>query len=209
MASQSRSYSLTALQQLRVIARTTAFSYKGKEVDPQAVGRELNVRAVLMGRVSKLGDRLTIQVDLADATTGAQLWGEEYQRAVADVLSIKQAIAREVTEKLKLRLSGEQQQQLANRETTNPEAYQFYLRGRYLWNKRTADAIGKAIEQFQQALERDPNYALGYVGLADCYLVLEQYGGVLTSETLPKAKAAVDHALQIDDSLAEVHTSLA
>jgi eukaryotic-like serine/threonine-protein kinase len=207
--SESLINSLTALQQLRVIARTTAFSYKGKEVDPQAVGRELNVGAVLMGRVSKLGDRLSIQVDLVDATTGAQLWGEEYERAVADVLSIKQAIVREVTEKLKLRLSGGQQQQLANRETTNPEAYQFYLRGRYLWNKRTADGIGKAIEQFQQALERDPNYALGYVGLADCYLVLEQYGGVLTSETLPKARAAVDRALQIDDSLAEVHTSLA
>ena len=207
--SESLINSLTALQQLRVIARTTAFSYKGKEVDPQAVGRELNVGAVLMGRVSKLGDRLSIQVDLVDATTGAQLWGEEYERAVADVLLIKQAIVREVTEKLKLRLSGGQQQQLANRETTNPEAYQFYLRGRYLWNKRTADGIGKAIEQFQQALERDPNYALGYVGLADCYLVLEQYGGVLTSETLPKARAAVDRALQIDDSLAEVHTSLA
>ena len=207
--SESLINSLTALQQLRVIARSTAFSYKGKEVDPRTVGRELNVRAVLMGRVSKLGDRLNIQVDLVDATTGAQLWGEEYERAVADVLSIKQAIAREVTEKLKLRLSGEQQQQLANRETTNPEAYQFYLRGRHLWNKRTADAIGKAIEEFQQALERDPNYALGYVGLADCYLVLEQYGGVLTSETLPKARAAVDRALQIDDSLAEVHTSLA
>ncbi|MEK6323860.1 MAG: protein kinase [Acidobacteriota bacterium] len=207
--SESLINSLTALQQLRVIARTTAFSYKGKEVDPRAVGRELNVGAVLMGRVRQLGDRISIQVDLVDATTGAQLWGEEYERAVADVLSIKQAIAREVTEKLKLRLSGAQQQQLANRETTNPEAYQFYLRGRYLWNKRTADGISKAIDQFQKAIERDPNYALGYAGLADSYLVLEQYGGVPASETLPRAKAAVDRALQIDDSLAEVHTSLA
>jgi len=207
--SESLINSLTALQQLRVIARTTAFSYKGKEVDPRAVGRELNVGAVLMGRVRQLGDRINIQVDLVDATTGAQLWGEEYERAVADVLSIKQAIAREVTEKLKLRLSGAQQQQLANRETTNPEAYQFYLRGRYLWNKRTADGISKAIDQFQKAIERDPSYALGYAGLADSYLVLEQYGGVPASETLPRAKAAVDRALQIDDSLAEVHTSLA
>jgi len=207
--SESLINSLTALQQLRVIARTTAFRYKGKEVDPRAVGRELNVGAVLMGRVRQVGDRLNIQVDLVDATTGDQLWGEEYERAVADVLSIKQAIAREVTEKLKLRLSGEQQQQLAKRETTNPAAYQYYLRGRYLWSKRTADAIRKAIEQFQQALELDSTYALGYVGLADCYLVLEQYGGVPTSEMLPKASAAVDRALQIDDSLAEAHTSLA
>ena len=160
---------------MRVIARSTAFRYKGKEVDPQAVGRELNVRAVLMGRVRQMGDTLNIQVDLVDATTGAQLWGEEYERKVSDVLSVKQAIAREVTEKLRLRLSGEEQQQLVKRDTTNAEAYQFYLRGRYFWNKRTADGIKKAIEQFQQAIDRDPNYALGYVGLADCYLVLEYY----------------------------------
>ena len=201
--------SLTELRQLRVIARSTAFRYKGKEVDPQAVGRELNVRAVLMGRVRQMGDTLNIQVDLVDATTGAQLWGEEYERKVSDVLAVKQAIAREVTEKLRLRLSGEEQRRLVKRDTTNAEAYQFYLRGRYFWNKRTAEGIKKAIEQFQQAIDRDPNYALGYVGLADCYLVLEEYAGVPASETLPKARAAADRALQIDDSLAEAHTSSA
>ena len=201
--------SLTELQQLRVIARSTAFRYKGREVDPQAVGRELNVRAVLMGRVRQVGNTLDVQVDLVDATTGAQLWGKEYERKVSDVLSVKQAIAREVTDKLRLRLSGEEQQKLVRRDTTNAEAYQFYLRGRYYWNKRTADGIKKAIEQFQQAIDRDPNYALGYVGLADCYLVLEEYAGTPASETLPKAKAAADRALQIDDSLAEAHTSSA
>ncbi len=201
--------SLTELQQLRVVARTTAFRYKGREIDPQAAGRELNVRAVLTGRVRHTGGALNIQVDLVDATTGAQLWGTEYERQVSDVLSIKQTIAREVTEKLRLRLSGEEQRRLVRRDTTNAEAYEFYLRGRYYWNKRTADGLRKAIEQFQQAIERDPTYALGFVGLADCYLVLEQYAGTPASETLPKAKAAVLRALQIDDSLAESHTSLA
>jgi TolB-like protein/Flp pilus assembly protein TadD len=201
--------SLTELQQLKVIARATAFRYKGKQVDPQAVGRELNVRAVLMGLVRQVGDRLNVQVDLVDASSGAQLWGEEYERKVADVLVIKQTIAREVTEKLRLKLTGEQQHTLAKRDTTNPEAFQFYLRGRYYWNKRTAEAIKKAIGEFRQAIERDPNYALGYVGLADCFVVLEEHAGAPASETLPKARAAAERALQIDDSLAEAHAALA
>jgi TolB-like protein/Flp pilus assembly protein TadD len=201
--------SLTELQQLKVIARSTAFRYKGKEVDPQAVGRELNVRAVLMGRVRQAGDKLNVQVDLVDASTGAQLWGAEYERAVSDVLAVKQAIAREVTERLRLRLSGEEQQRLVRRDTTNAESFQFYLRGRYYWNKRTADGLKKAIEQFQQAIDRDPSYALGYVGLADCYLVLEPYAGIPASEILPKARAAADRALQLDGALAEAHTSSA
>jgi TolB-like protein/Flp pilus assembly protein TadD len=201
--------SLTELRQLRVIARSTAFRYKGREVDPRAVGRELNVRSVLMGRVRQIGETLNVQVDLVDTSTGAQLWGEEYERKVSDVLAVKQAIAREVTEKLRLRLSGEEQRRLVERDTTNAEAYQFYLRGRYFWNKRTAAGIKKAIEQFQQAIDRDPNYALGYVGLADCYLVLEEYAGVPAKESLPKTRAATDRALQIDDSLAEAHTSSA
>jgi serine/threonine-protein kinase len=201
--------SLTELPQLRVVARSTAFRYKGREVDPQAVGSELNVRAVLMGRVRQVGDVLDVQVDLIDATTGAQLWGKEYERKVSDTLAIKQAITREVTEKLRLRLSGEEQQKLARRDTTNAEAYQFYLRGRYFWNKRTADGIKKALEQFQQAIDRDPKYALGYVGVADCYVLLEEYAGTPSSETLPKARASADRALQIDDSLAEAHTSSA
>jgi serine/threonine-protein kinase len=201
--------SLTQLQQLRVIARTTAFRYKGKDVDPQEVGRELKVRAVLMGRVRQIGNMLTIQADLVDATTGAQLWGEEYNRRITDLLAVKQEIAREIVEKLRLRLTGQEQQQLTRHDTTNPEAYQFYLRGRYHWNKRTADGLKKAIEQFQQATALDPGFALGYAGLADCYLLLEQYAGTPASENLPHAKAAAERALQIDDSLAEAHASLA
>jgi serine/threonine-protein kinase len=200
--------SLSELQQLKVIARSTAFRYKGKQVDPQAVGRELKVRTVLMGVIRQLGDRLNVQVDLVDAMTGAQLWGEEYERKLADVLAVKQALVREVTEKLRLKLTGEQQQRLMQRDTTNPEAYQFYLRGRYYWNKRTAENLTKAMEQFQQAADKDPNYALAYVGLGDSYVLLENYAGTPANETLPKAKAFAKRALQIDNSLAEAHTSL-
>ena len=200
--------SLTELQQLRVTARSTAFRYKGKQIDPQGVGRELNVRTVLTGVVRQAGDRLNVQVDLIDATTGAQLWGQEYERKLADVIAVKQALVREVTEKLRLKLTGEQQQRLTQRDTTNPDAYQFYLRGRYYWNKRTGENLTKAMEQFQQAVDKDPNYALAYVGLADSYVLLESYAGTLASETLPKAKAYAERALQLDDSLAEAHTSL-
>ena len=180
--------SLTELQQLRVIARSTAFHYKGKDVDPQRVGRELHVAAVLTGRVRQMQDALSVQVDLVDAITGAQLWGAAYDRKISDVIAVKQAIAREVTRKLKLRLTGEEERRLVKRDTTNAEAYQFYLRGRYFWNKRTPDGIKQAIEQFQQAIERDPNFALGYAGLADSYLLLQQYVGVPSSEALPKAE---------------------
>ena len=201
--------SLTELQQLRVIARSTVFRYKGKEVDPQTIGRDLNVRALLMGRVRQTGDNLNIQVDLVDATTGAQLWGREYESKSADVLSVKQAIGREVTERLRLRLSGDEQRQLTKRDTTISESFQFYLRGRHYWNKRSAESIKKAIEQFQQAIDLDPNYALGYVGLADSYLQLEQYAGAPASEIMPRARAAVDRALQLDDSLSEAHATSA
>jgi tetratricopeptide (TPR) repeat protein len=144
-----------------------------------------------------------------DVRDNKQLWGEQYNRKVADALAVQQEISREITEKLRLRLSGEEQQRLVRRDTANPEAYQFYLRGRFYWNRRTADGIRKAIEQFQQAIERDPNYALGYVGLADSYILLEEYAGIPSSETLPKARAAADRALQLDDTLAEAHTSSA
>ena len=200
--------SLTELQQLRVVARGIAFRYKGKEVDPQAVGRELNVRAVLMGRVRQVGDALSIQVDLVDVTTGAQLWGGEYERKVSDVLSVKQTIAREIIEKLRLRLSGDEQQRLVRRDTTNAEAYPFYLRGRYYWNKRTAEGFKKALEQFQQAVDKDPTYALAYTGLADCYMLMEEYARTPSRETLPKPRAAALRALEIDNSLGEAHTSL-
>jgi eukaryotic-like serine/threonine-protein kinase len=200
--------SLTELPQLRVVARSTAFRYKGKDVDPQTVGRELNVRAVLMGRVRQIGDALNVQVDLVDATTGAQLWGKNYERKFADVLSVKQAIAREVTEHLKLEVSGEKQRQLARRDTSNAEAYQLYLRGRFHWNKRTGKDLEKSVEYFRQAVIVDPNYALGYAGLADGYTQFSQFSNVPSRELMPKAKEAAEKALSLDDGLAEAHAAL-
>lgn len=201
--------SLTELQQLRVIARSTAFHYKGKDVDPKQVGRDLHVAAVLTGRVRQLQDALSVQVDLVDAATGAQLWGAAYDRKISDVVAVKQAIAREVTQKLKLKLSGEEERRLVKRDTTNAEAFQFYLRGRYFWNRRTPEGLTKAIDQFQQAIEHDPNFAPGYAGLADAWLLVQQYVGVPSREAMPKARAAADRALQLDDSLAEAHASSA
>jgi serine/threonine protein kinase/Flp pilus assembly protein TadD len=200
---------LSQLPQLKVMARSTVFHYKGTEIDPREVGRQLGVRAVMAGRLLQEGDHLIVRTELVNVADGTQLWGAEYDRKLSDVLALQQDISREISENLRLKLTGEEKKRLTGRDTTNGEAYQFYLRGRYLWNKRTADGITKAIGQFQQAIDRDPNYALGYVGLVDCYGLLEEYAGVPASETLPKARAAADRALQIDDSLSEVHTSSA
>lgn len=201
--------SLSQIQQLRVIARATAFSFKGRDADPQAIGRELSVGAVLTGRVRQAGDRLNVQVDLVDASTGAQLWGEEYERQISDLLSIKQMITREVTEKLRLKLSGEQQQQLIRRDTTNAEAYQSYLRGRYHWNKRTTEGLKKAVEEYEQAIERDPTYALAYAALAETYSIFPSYSAGPPVESYSKARAAALRALEIDPTLAEAHVALA
>ncbi len=201
--------SLAELRQLRVTARSTAFRYKGKDVDPRRVGRELHVATVLTGRVRYMQDALNVQVDLVDATTGAQLWGAGYDRKISDVIAIKQAIAEEVTEKLKVKLSGEEQRRLVKRDSTNAEAYQFYLRGRYFWNKRTPDGIKRAFEQFQQAIEHDPNFALGYVGLADSYTALTFYNFAAPHEAMPKAKESALKALALDNTVAEAHASLA
>jgi Flp pilus assembly protein TadD len=137
-----------------------------------------------------------------------QIWGEQYNRKLADALEVQQEISREISERLRTKLSSEEEKQLTRRDTSNPQAYGFYLKGRYYWNKRTAGNIRKAMEQFQQAVDTDPNYALAYAGLADCYSLLELYAGSPASETLPKAKAFAERALQLDNSLAEAHTSL-
>ena len=203
--------SLNELRNLRVIARATAFQYKGKQVDPERIGRELGVRAVVSGRVRQVQDALSIQVDLIDATNGTQLWGQSYDGKLSDALAVKQAIAREVTGKLKLRLSGEEERRLMQRDTVNAAAYQFYLKGRYFWNQRTADGLEKGIGYFRKAIEADPGYALAYVGLADSYNFLGAFGIAILSpdEAMPKAKSAALKALEVDDSLSEAHASLA
>jgi eukaryotic-like serine/threonine-protein kinase len=194
---------------LRVMSRTSVFTYKGTAVDPRRVGRELRVGAVVVGRVESRGDELTISAELIDASDNTLIWGNRYQAARADLLGVQQSIASEIAHMLRIELTGREQQLLAKRHTTDPRAYELYLKGRFQWNKRSADGLYKAIELFNQAIEIDPQYALAYAGLADCYNLLDIWAGLPTKETFPNAKAAAQKALAIDDQLAEAHTSLA
>jgi serine/threonine protein kinase/tetratricopeptide (TPR) repeat protein len=196
--------SLSQLPGLRVSARSLAFRYKGRDVDPQKAGRDLNVRAVITGRITIRGNMLNVQSDLVDVSTGSQLWGGQYNRPLADILAVQDEIASEIFEKLSLRLTGEDKKRATKRYTDNPEAYQLYLRGRYYWNQGTIAGFKKAIEYFQQAGTKDPKYALAQAGLADSYLFLGSYW----VEAIPEAKVAALKALELDPTLAEAHVSL-
>jgi eukaryotic-like serine/threonine-protein kinase len=201
-------HSLSQLPQLRVMARTSSFHYRGADIDPQKVGRDLKVRAVLTGTLAKHGDVLSIETELVDTTNGAELWGEKFDRQVSDVSTIEEQIANDISDGLRLRLSGEEKRRLTRDSTRNAEAYQLYLNGRFHWNKRTEEELNKAIEYFKQSIEKDPNYALAYVGLADAYLVLPEYGRMAPSVAAPRTKEALTKALEIDPDLAEAHASL-
>jgi serine/threonine protein kinase len=201
--------SLSELRKLRVVPRSLTFRYKGKEVDPQRAGTELNARAVLTGRVMQRGDTLLIGAELMDVAKLSQLWGAQYNRKMADIFALQEEIAREISEKLRLQLTGDEKKRLTKRTTGNKEAYQLYLKGRYWWGKRTPQGFSKAIEYFQQAIAIDPMYALAYSGLADCYSFLPTFAFVPPKEAYPKAKEAALKALEIDDTLAEAHISLA
>jgi len=205
--SESLINNLSSLSNLRVTARATAFSYKGTERNPQQIGKELNVSNVLTGKVTLRNDSLTVQVELVDAGTGTQLWGERYQRKLADIFTVEEEIGRQIAEKLRLRLSGEEQLQLTRRYTDNPEVYQLYLQGLYVFNKRTEEGIYKAIEYFQQAIAKDPQFAPAYPSLANCYVILSAKEG--PAKLLPEAKAAALKALELDNNLAEAHSALA
>lgn len=205
--SESLINNLSRLSNLHVTARATAFSYKGTERNPQQIGKELNVSNVLTGKVTLRNDSLTVQVELVDAETGTQLWGERYQRKLADIFAVEEEIGRQIAEKLRLRLSGEEQFQLTKRYTDNPEVYQLYFQGLYLFNKRTEESIYKAIEYFQQAIAKDPQFALAYPSLANCYVILSAKEG--PAKLLPEAKAAALKALELDNNLAEAHAALA
>jgi serine/threonine protein kinase/Tfp pilus assembly protein PilF len=201
--------SLSQLPELRVKSRNSVFRYKGREMDVQAVGRELGVRVVLTGRVTQQGDGLLIGVELVDARDNNQIWGEHYNRKLSDIIAVQQEISKEISEKLRLRLTGEEQKRLTKLSTENTEAYQLYLKGRYHWNKRTAEGLRKGIEYFERAVETDPQYALAYAGLADSYNMVPGYDLAPRRESFPRAKEAARRALQIDDTLAEAHTALA
>jgi TolB-like protein len=200
---------LSQLPKLRVVARSTVFRYKGREADPQKVGQQLGVRAVLTGRVRQAGDELMIAVELIDVPNDEHLWGEHYNRKLSGIFDVQEEIAKEISERLRLKLTGAQKKRLAKRYTANAEAYQLYLRGRYFWYKRTEEALRKSIAYFNQAIAADPSYAAAYAGLSDSYALLALRGIIAPREGLLQAKAAARKALEIDDLLGEACASLA
>ena len=203
---ESLIYRLSQLPNLKVSPTSTVFRYKGKDIDPIKVGQELGVSAVLSGRIVQRGDQLTISADLVDVRNNRLLWGEQYDRKLSDLLATQREIAREIVDKLKLKVSGEEKV-LAKHYTESNEAYQLYLKGRFYWNKRTVETNKKSIQYFNQAIEKDPSFALAYAGLADCYVI--RINPLQPREKMLKAKAAAIRALELDDSLSEAHTSLA
>ena len=206
--SESLINSLSLLPKLRVTARTTAFRYKGTTEDPRKIGRDLNVRAVLTGRLVQRGDTLNVQIDLMDVAAGTQLWGDQYTRKLTDIFAVQDDVARRIAETLRLKLSGEEQQRLTKRYTENIDAYQLYLKGRYYALKYTIDGTNRGIESFQQAIQLDSAYALAYAGLAEAYMAAS--GWYLTArEAGPRAKEAALKALKWDGSLSEAHSALA
>lgn len=200
--------SLTRIARLRVTPRSTVYRYRASDLDPQGVGRDLNVRAVLTGRVMQRGETLIVSTELMDVAAATQLWGERYNRKISDIFALEEEIARKISESLRMKLTGEEKSRLVKRFTENTEAYQLYLRGRHHWAKRTPDRVRKGAEYFQQAIEKDPSYALAYSGLADCYSILGVYSILPSKEAFAKAKAAAVAAVAFDDELAEGHTSL-
>jgi len=200
---------LSQISKVRVMAPVSVFRFKGKQVDPQKVGSELKVKSVLTGRVLQHADNLVVNVDLVNTGDGTELWGNEYSRKLSDIFALQSDIAQEISSNLRLKLTGQEMRQLAKHYTNNNDAYRFYLEGLFYFNKRTPADISKAADYFQRAIERDPEYALAYVGLADVYNLMDDYLGSDPDDTFPKARTAARKALEIDDQIAEAHTSLA
>jgi eukaryotic-like serine/threonine-protein kinase len=206
--SESVIENLSQLPSLRVMARSTVFRFKGQNVDAQQVGRDLHVGAVLTGRVARRGDDLTISTDLVRVSDGTEMWGHRYEQKMSDAQGMVEGIAREISDHLRVRLTPGQKVMLSKRQTVDPQAYQLYLQGLYYWNKRTPDDLEKSVGYYQQAIAKDPNYALAYAGLANVLNVINDYVDRPTSDYLPQAEAAAHKALQLDDSLAAAHTAL-
>jgi serine/threonine protein kinase/tetratricopeptide (TPR) repeat protein len=208
---------LSQLPKLRVMARSTVFRYKVRttaglqpeQLDPIRIGRELNVRAVLIGRIMQRDDQVVIKAELVDTGDGSHLWGGQFSRRMSDICCIEEEIATEISENLRLKLTGAQKKRLTRRYTENTEAYQLYLKGRYHWNKRTQEGIKKGAEYFEQAISLDGDYALAYAGLADCYNLLSSYSAIPPRTAFLRAKATAMKALKLDENLAEARASLA
>src|SRR5262249_44092862 len=200
--------SLSQLPQLRVMARGTVFSYKGREVDPRKVGQELNVRAVVTGRMTQRGDDLIIVAELVNAADGSRLWDGQHKRKLTELFSVQEEIASNISESLRLNLSGGERRRLAKRQTANIEAYQLYLKGRYQLNNVTIEGLKKALGHFRQAIELDLNYAPAYAGMSDAYIFLSD-SEMPGKEAMPMARAAAQKAVELDETLPDAHVALA
>jgi eukaryotic-like serine/threonine-protein kinase len=201
--------SLSQLPNLRVMSRNAAFRFKGSNQDPLEAGRSLNVGAVLTGRLVKLDDRLVIKTELIKVADGSQIWGAEYNSTLADIFAVQDEVSKKISQSLRVRLSGEDEEKLAKRYTKDAEAYQLYLKGRYFWNKRNEEGFRNGIDYFKRAEEKDPTFALAFSGLADSYALLCDIGVVRPVDEMPKAKAAAEKAVDADPGLAEAYTSRA
>jgi TolB-like protein/DNA-binding winged helix-turn-helix (wHTH) protein/Tfp pilus assembly protein PilF len=200
---------LAQLPQIKVIARSSSFKYRGIDLDLQEVANALGVEAIVTGRVAQRGDNLTIRVELIDVSDNRQLWSESYHRRVTEVQAVQSEIAQTVSQKMGLRMTGAQEQQLANRETVNAQAYEMLLKGRFYCYKSGEDALKKAIEYYNRAIALDPNYALAYADLSAVYRTLGANSFLDPKEATPKAEAAAFKALELDENLAEAHVALA
>jgi TolB-like protein/Tfp pilus assembly protein PilF len=201
--------SLTQLPNLKVKGRSSVFRYKGKDTDTKTLGKELGVEAVLYGRVIQRGEQLTLSLELLDAATENAIWSGRYDRKQSDVVSLQSEIARDVSNKLQSRLSGAEVAKVQKTYTADPDAYQLYLRGRFQWNRRTGESLKQAAAFFEQAIAKDPNYALAYAALAETYGLFLQYDVAIAKDCLPQARAAALKALELDNSLAAARTALA
>ena len=206
--SDSLIYRLTRLPNLKVSPTSSVTRYKGKQTEVAQIAKELDVDAVMSGKLAQRGDDLTISVELTDARTNKLIWAEQFDRKMSDLLATQREIATKITEKLQLKLAGDEGKGVTKKYTDSNEAYQAYLKGRYYWNRRTAENLRKAIEQFKIATEKDPNFALAFAGLADSHSLLPEYAGTPVSESMPQAKVFAERAIAIDDQLAEGHASL-
>jgi TolB-like protein/Tfp pilus assembly protein PilF len=205
---ESLIYRLSQVPNLKVTPRSSVFRYKGKSMDAEQIGADLGVDAVMSGRLIQRGDDLVISVDLIDIKNKKTLWGDQFQRKMSDLLATQQEITAAIADKLRVRFSGNDSKGIAKQYTTNNEAYQLYLQGRYFWNKRNSENLKKATELLRAATDKDPNFALAYAGLADCYAVSYYYVGERPRELMPLAKTYAARASELDPSLAEPHATL-
>src|SRR5437762_1278536 len=198
---------LAKVADLKVISRTSTQHFKSAPENLRDIAKQLGVTNTLEGSVQKAADQVRVNVQLINAMTDAHVWADTYDRKLTDIFAVESEIAKTIAETLQARLTGSEKSSIAKTPTVNPEAYELYLKGRFFWNKRTGDDLRKSIEYFNQAIAKDPNYALAYVGLADSYLLLSSYAAVSQADSLPSARSALKRALELDDSLAEAHAS--